>query len=76
MTISGLKHFTKVEVHLSIYKKESGIYSKKVPQNPQIQPPSGKHYRVTHIFSKSKISPLPKIGDVHLVAGAKSIRSN
>jgi hypothetical protein len=28
------------------------------------------------IFSKLKISPLPKIRDVHLVAGAKSIWSN
>jgi hypothetical protein len=28
------------------------------------------------IFSKSKFSPLLKIRDVHLVAGAKSIRFN
>jgi hypothetical protein len=76
MTNSWLKPFTKVEVHLYVYKKKSGSYFKKVPQKPQIKPPSGEHSRATQFFSKSKISPLLKIKGVHLVAGAKSTWSN
>jgi hypothetical protein len=48
----------------------------KDPSKTPNQPPSGGHYRVTHIFSKSKTSLLPKIIDVHLVAGANSMGSN
>jgi hypothetical protein len=62
-------------IYISI-RNSKGVIPKRSHKTPQIQPPSGEHYRATQIFSKSKISPLLKIRDVHLVAGAKSTRSN
>jgi hypothetical protein len=44
----------------------------KDPSKTPNQPPSGGHYRVTHIFSKSKINPNLEIRSVHLFDGAKT----
>jgi hypothetical protein len=44
----------------------------KDPSKTPNQPPSGGHYRVTHIFSKSKIKPNLEIRGVHLFDGAKT----
>jgi hypothetical protein len=44
----------------------------KDPLKTPNQPPSGEHYRVTHIFSKSKMNPNLKIRSVHLFDAAKT----
>jgi hypothetical protein len=36
------------------------------------QPPNGGHYRVTHIFSKSKINPNLEIIGVHQIDGVET----